>query len=88
MRADLAGTKEPICARMAISAFCRRKVDLPSMLGPVISQMLPPFVSGGGDKSQSLATKGVPSFDKACSTTAWRPPSITESRLSSTTGRA
>ena len=33
-----AGTKAPICARMAISAFWRRKVDLPAMLGPVSSQ--------------------------------------------------
>ena len=28
----------PICASSAISAFCRRKVDLPAMFGPVISQ--------------------------------------------------
>ena len=36
--AALAGTKLPICAMTAISAFWRRKVDLPAMLGPVSSQ--------------------------------------------------
>ena len=36
-----AGTKLPACARIAISAFCRRKVDLPAMFGPVKSQMRP-----------------------------------------------
>ena len=41
MCAGCAGTKEPICAMIAISAFWRRKVDLPAMLGPVISQMRP-----------------------------------------------
>ena len=39
--ADSAGTKLPICARMAISAFCRRNVDLPAMLGPVTSHIRP-----------------------------------------------
>ena len=38
MCADRAGTNEPICASTAISAFWRRKVDLPAMLGPVTSQ--------------------------------------------------
>jgi hypothetical protein len=33
-----AGTKAPACARTAISAFWRRKVDLPAMFGPVTSQ--------------------------------------------------
>ncbi len=50
-----AGTKLPVWARMAISAFWRRKVDLPPMLGPVTSQSAPP------DRSVSLATKGWPS---------------------------
>src|SRR3546814_1665100 len=33
-----AGTKLPACARMTISAFWRRKVDLPPILGPVTNQ--------------------------------------------------
>ena len=37
--AERAGTNEPICASTAISAFWRRNVDLPAMLGPVTSQM-------------------------------------------------
>ena len=36
-----AGTKLPICASTAISAFCRRNVDFPAMFGPVTSQMRP-----------------------------------------------
>ena len=43
---------------MAISAFCRRNVDLPAMLGPVSSQMRPAAAPAGGDRSQSLATNG------------------------------
>src|SRR3546814_19543756 len=37
-RAAAAGTKLPACARMTISAFWRRKVDLPPILGPVTNQ--------------------------------------------------
>ena len=37
--AAFAGTKLPACARIAISAFWRRKVDFPAMFGPVSSQM-------------------------------------------------
>ena len=39
MWAERAGTNEPIWASTAMSAFWRRKVDLPAMLGPVTSQM-------------------------------------------------
>ena len=39
MWAERAGTNEPICASTVMSAFWRRKVDLPAMLGPVTSQM-------------------------------------------------
>ena len=39
MRARVAGTKLPICASRAISAFWRRKVDLPAMLGPVSKRL-------------------------------------------------
>ncbi len=38
-----AGTKLPACASIAISAFCRKKVDFPAMFGPVRSQMRPGF---------------------------------------------
>ena len=55
-----AGTKLPIWASTAISAFWRRKVDLPAMFGPVTSQMRPVFSPAGGDRSQSLATNGPP----------------------------
>ena len=34
--ADLAGTKQPICAINTISAVCRKIADLPDMLGPVM----------------------------------------------------
>ena len=43
IRAASAGTKEPAWASTAISAFWRRKVDLPAMLGPVTSQQPPPL---------------------------------------------
>ena len=36
MAANLAGTKQPACAMMAISATWRRYVDLPAMLGPAM----------------------------------------------------
>lgn len=36
MAANLAGTKQPACAMMAISATWRRYVDLPAMLGPLM----------------------------------------------------
>ena len=82
MVARLAGTNEPICASTAISAFCRRNVDLPAMLGPVSSQIFP--ASASAVRLQSLATNGSLS---ACSTTGWRPPSMTNSSDRSTTGR-
>ena len=66
-----AGTKLPICARMAISAFWRRKVDLPAMLGPVTSHSRP---LAFGDRSQSLGTKAAAlAACSAASTTGWRP---------------
>ena len=34
--AKSAGTKEPTCAKMAIKAVWRRKVDFPAIFGPVI----------------------------------------------------
>ena len=58
IRAREAGTKLPICAISAISAFWRRKVDLPAMFGPVISQIWPEFCPGPGERSQALAMKG------------------------------
>jgi hypothetical protein len=42
---DMGGARrheQAACAMMAISAFWRRKVDLPAMFGPVISDILPP----------------------------------------------
>ena len=87
IRAREAGTKLPICAISAISAFWRRKVDLPAMLGPVISQIWPDFCSGPGERSQALAINGWPLCLSACSTTGWRPPSIAKLSELSTSGR-
>ena len=56
-RHSRAGTKLPIWARIAISAFWRRNVDLPAMLGPVTSQMRP-AVPSFAERSQSLAMNG------------------------------
>src|SRR3981189_1278919 len=67
--ADRAGTKAPICARIAISAFCRRKVLLPAMLGPVTSQIR------SSPRAQSLATK-APLPASAASTVGCRPPRV------------
>ena len=63
MWADFAGTYEPIWASMAISAFWRRKVDLPAMLGPVTSQMRPasparrPEIAVVGDERAALGAR-------------------------------
>jgi hypothetical protein len=71
--ADVAGTKLPAWARIAIKAFWRRKVDLPPMLGPVTSHSR---LSAKGRRS--LATKRPPAAATAASTTGWRPPSISK----------
>ena len=72
MRAAAAGTGRPACASTTISAFCRRKVDLPAMFGPVSSS-----TRRSGDRSQSFGTKAaVPA--SAASTTGCRPASIVE----------
>ena len=93
MVAERAGTYEPICASTAMSAFWRRNVDLPAMLGPVTSQMRPSAVSSPGralpppPSTQSLSMKApaLAAFS-ACSTTGWRPPRISKAWLSSTRG--
>src|SRR6202022_2719397 len=65
IRARDAGTKLPICASSAISAFWRRKVDLPAILGPVISQIWPaptlpsPACGGGGGGGTGGRSQGV-----------------------------
>gem|GEM_PF-4878819 len=78
-----AGTKAPICARMAMSAFWRKSVLLPAMLGPVKSHMRRSL------SAQSLAMKGglSGSASSAISTTGWRPRTTQKLRLSSTFGR-
>ena len=58
--ADAAGTKEPICARIAISAFWRRKVDLPPMLGPVSSQMRAVRAAGHRRQVAIVGDEGPP----------------------------
>ena len=35
--ASAAGTNNPVCAKIAIRAFCLKKVDFPAIFGPVIS---------------------------------------------------
>ena len=62
-----------------MSAFCLIYVDLPAILGPVISIRRFKFVS----RSVSFGTN-VP--DENCSTTGWRPPSITIISDKSTSG--
>ncbi len=46
-----------------MSAFCRRKVDLPPMFGPVTSQR-----RSSESSTQSFATKGAPALVSAAST--------------------
>ena len=82
MRALLAGTNEPDCASTTISAFWRRKVDLPRHVGSgddedarVAAAVLQPSL-------QSLPTKLAPSpRRKVCSTIGWRPSSTAKTRL-------
>jgi hypothetical protein len=77
-RAALAGTNEPTCAISAMSATWRMYVDLPPMLGPVISNS-----RRVGDRRVSLAMK----LSICASTTGWRPPSISTRRSSTKCGR-
>jgi len=72
IRADAAGTKQPQWASSTISAVWRRNVDLPAMLGPVItiSRRL------SSPRRQSLATNE--SLWRA-STTGCRPATISSS---------
>lgn len=37
MTAESAGTKDPVCARIAVNAVCRSKVDFPAIFGPVMT---------------------------------------------------
>ena len=62
MAAERAGTKEPICASTAISAFWRRKVDLPAMLGPVTSQMRASVISSKPRRSGRVGAASTQSF--------------------------
>ena len=39
--AEVAGTKDPICAIIVIIAFCRKKVDLPEPEGPITTTTSP-----------------------------------------------
>ena len=54
IRADRAGTGSPAWASSAISAFCRRYVDLPAMFGPVSSN-----TRRSGERSQSFGMNGA-----------------------------
>ena len=78
--ADLAGTKEPICAIRIIRAVCLIYVDLPAMFGPVTIATLFRLSS----RSTSLGTKGM-SF-RVCSTTGCLPAFISRSREVSISG--
>jgi len=58
------------------------------MFGPVSSQIAPPLPWPLGERSQSLATKGFAAWRlSACSTTGWRPATIVNAVVPSTTGR-
>ena len=80
--ARAAGTKLPAWASTAISAAWRRKVDLPPMLGPVISHR-----RSFAPIDKSLATKRSPACWSAASTTGWRPASISKHGSSVSCGR-
>ncbi len=83
MRARVAGTNDPVCANTAISATWRMAVLFPAMFGPVstISRF-------SASSSTSLGTKGPsPDSESARSTTGCRPPWISITSLSSTSGR-
>ncbi len=73
MRAALAGTRLPIWAISTISATWRMKVDLPAMLGPVMTRIWLSRVS----MTTSLGTKRSPRF--IASITGWRPSSMSRS---------
>ena len=62
IRAARAGTKLPICASTTISAFWRRKVLLPAMLGPVSSQrrLVIAEIAIVGDERLALAPPAPP----------------------------
>ena len=74
-----AGTKEPICARMAIRAVCRRKVDFPAMFGPVMTCILP-----ASEWSETeLGVKTRPHVKRPTSTEGCRPLVISYTLLES-----
>ncbi len=81
IRARAAGTKDPTWAISTMTATCRRKVDLPAMLGPVSSQsrFVPPI-------RQSLATKAWPSASRSASATGCRPSRTSSPVPPSTSG--
>src|SRR3546814_18015678 len=65
-----------------MSAFWRRKVDLPPILGPVTSQR-----RASSDNTQSLATKRSPLTRRASSTTGCRPASTSKQLWGAKCGR-
>jgi hypothetical protein len=80
MRASLAGTKDPICARSTRAAVCRIQVDFPAMFGPVR------IVKSRSDRFMrvSYGTKGSPESD--LSTTGCLPSTILIASPSSIAG--
>ena len=73
-----AGTYDPICARIAINAFWRKKVDFPDIFGPVSSHMLAPSLIA--DKLHEFETNGVfPVLLIEVSTTGCLPETILKS---------
>lgn len=69
--ANFAGTKLPVCARIVINATCRKYVDLPAMLGPVIMC--------NRDESfmeREFEVKLRPDAKRLTSTVGWRPSVI------------
>ena len=74
-----AGTKAPQCAKTTMSAFCRMYVDLPPMLGPVISNMRLCSLS-----RVLLAINGL---SLTCSTTGCRPFEISSCASALNEGR-
>ena len=79
-----AGTYEPVWASKAISAFCRKYVLLPAILGPVINAKDGKASSSALNK-ESLGTNSP--VGKCLSTTGWRPSFISKIVESSISGR-
>lgn len=70
--AESAGTKDPTCAKMTVSAVCRSSVDFPAIFGPVIM-----CIFEESDISTEFGTNWRPEARSPISTVGWRPLTMT-----------